>query len=461
MLKTRKLLLILAMVVLSMAILPKNGLSAVSFGEVLLFGLIGFVSLVKMIDEFGRNMYSLNIMHWLFVFFFFFLAPVIQISLGYSPWGVKLSQSEIINCCLLILLWMLFYEVGNRFGNRLKIRIKKDSEAVTLRKESSTYIVIITLVAIVCAAVVISNVGFSNLFARKTSAVSYDGANAKAIGLLVSRCSRATIVYAVAMSIRLYQRTRKYIVCLLINVALLLVVCFPTGLTRNSVGTIYCGILLIVAYKKGMKSKIGKWFIYIFLLGFMIVFPAINAFRKIDISDINLLQIFNDTISDITSNYASGDYDAFSVVGDIMRYVSANGVTYGRQLLGVILFFVPRSIWNTKPYGSGQTVFEWMGATYTNISCPTVAEGYINFGIIGVVIFAFLWGAIAKTLDKKYWTSIFEFGYDYDYLTMLYPFLITLFFFMMRGDLMTTWAYTFAYIVVFWFMDKLNRFVIR
>jgi oligosaccharide repeat unit polymerase len=239
-------------------------------------------------------------------------------------------------------------------------------------------------------------------------------------------------------------------------------VCFPTGMARNSTGTIYLGILLIFSYRNIDTSKLNKYFVFIFLFGFMIVFPAINAFRRSNWSEVNIIQIFENTVDDISANYASGDYDAFSVIGDTMQYVKANGLSFGKQLLGAIFFFVPRSIWKTKPYGSGQTIFEWMGASYTNISCPIMAEGYINFGIFGVILFAFLCGVIVKVVDKKYWIMVRKCDcLNYDCLIMLYPFLIPSFFFMLRGDLMSTWAYSFAYIIVFCFLDKLNKCVFR
>ena len=74
--------------------------------------------------------------------------------------------------------------------------------------------------------------------------------------------------------------------------------------------------------------------------------------------------------------------------------VSQMGSFKGKQLLGAMLFFIPRSIWPSKPIGSGATIAIYQRQSFKNISCPIIGEAIINFGIIGVIIFAV---AIAKT----------------------------------------------------------------
>lgn len=65
-----------------------------------------------------------------------------------------------------------------------------------------------------------------------------------------------------------------------------------------------------------------------------------------------------------------------------VEYIAENGTTNGRQLLGCFLFFIPRTIWKTKPIGSGALVAEIIGQEHTNISMPFIGEGLINFGFL-------------------------------------------------------------------------------
>ena len=87
-------------------------------------------------------------------------------------------------------------------------------------------------------------------------------------------------------------------------------------------------------------------------------------------------------------------YDAFINITATIDYVSYEGYSYGNQLLSALLFFVPRSIWENKPLSTGQFIGDHLiyhhGFNYNNLSNPLVSEGYINFGIYGVVAMAFL-----------------------------------------------------------------------
>jgi hypothetical protein len=67
-----------------------------------------------------------------------------------------------------------------------------------------------------------------------------------------------------------------------------------------------------------------------------------------------------------------------------IKYSEIESITYGRQLVGALLFFVPSSLWPNKPIGSGTLVAENMLMTrysfwYTNISMPSPSAP-VGFG---------------------------------------------------------------------------------
>ena len=156
----------------------------------------------------------------------------------------------------------------------------------------------------------------------------------------------------------------------------------------------------------------------------------------------------------------SGGYDAFSIIEGARKYVEVADFTYGYQLLGSLFFFVPRSIWVTKPIGSGAMISTFMGQSFTNISCPLIAEGYVNFGILGVILFALVTGALCTVVDRKYWENAPE-NLNFSLIKVLYPVLPPYFFFMLRGDLMSSFAYTSAYVVTFWFLFRISRWHVK
>jgi hypothetical protein len=64
----------------------------------------------------------------------------------------------------------------------------------------------------------------------------------------------------------------------------------------------------------------------------------------------------------------------------------------GHQLLGSLLFFVPSSVWTGKPPATGIFLAKYLinhySMWFTNLSAPLVAEGYLDFGWLGVLLYA-------------------------------------------------------------------------
>jgi hypothetical protein len=129
-----------------------------------------------------------------------------------------------------------------------------------------------------------------------------------------------------------------------------------------------------------------------------------------------------------------GHYDSYQ---NFIYVVNQGIVTWGRQLIGVLFFWVPRALWPAKPVGSGHFIASEYNLSFSNISMNLFGEGYINFGMLGILLFVFIVAYITKYLDQMYWIHRMSgFGKRY------YPFLLGLFFFMLRGDLMSSFAYT-------------------
>jgi hypothetical protein len=116
------------------------------------------------------------------------------------------------------------------------------------------------------------------------------------------------------------------------------------------------------------------------------------------------------------------------------------GVTWGRQLLGVVLFWVPRAWWQEKPFGSGRIVAEYLGLPNVNVSCPLPAEALVNWGPLCVPVAAMLFGVLLRRLDDAYWSE----GADgrIRRIDLAYPLWLGMIFFVSRGELLSGVAYS-------------------
>jgi hypothetical protein len=118
--------------------------------------------------------------------------------------------------------------------------------------------------------------------------------------------------------------------------------------------------------------------------------------------------------------------------------VETEGVRLGQQILGALLFFVPRDIWADKPIASGQMLGEYLVLYYnlwfTNISFPLPAEGYVDFGIFGLILYAALLGYYSRRLDY-----FINHGSFVDRTSALYFTFYLLF--VLRGSFLPAFAY--------------------
>ena len=68
------------------------------------------------------------------------------------------------------------------------------------------------------------------------------------------------------------------------------------------------------------------------------------------------------------------DFDSFQQLVNITRFVTDKGYSWGENFVAGIGFFMPRSIWQTKPTNLGILAAEHQGYFYTNLSAPLVGE---------------------------------------------------------------------------------------
>jgi hypothetical protein len=197
---------------------------------------------------------------------------------------------------------------------------------------------------------------------------------------------------------------------------------------------------IFLAWKRVIKTK--NAFKVIFITSFIILFPLLNLFRAQAINEVLGSNIKPPTILETIT---TADFDAYSMFVRTIAVVHEEGPTNGRQLLGNLLFFVPRSVWQNKPVGSGHEIAQRLGWSFTNLSCPLVGEAYINFGILGIPLFATALGYVTKKLDSLYYGSIVRFSSNVLVIELLYPFYIGFLFFILRGDLLSSLSYTIGF----------------
>ena len=262
--------------------------------------------------------------------------------------------------------------------------------------------------------------------------------NVQSIGLIVNIFR---ISFSMVAFLFLCFHKSKYIKCL--GVAFLLLFCAPTATARYFAAAAYIPVLLLI-YPKFIYSR---WLFKVAMCGgVLIVFPFLNIFRYVERGEFRPWEMF------ATLNFDS--YISFAYVYE------KEFVTYGYQLLGCIFFWIPRSMWEGKPIGSGYTIAEMdnLFDGFTNISMNYLGEGYINFGFLGIFLFVIVLAFVSKKMDYTFWNK-----YQGDYhniFSVYYFYFLGMLIFIMRGDLMSSTAYTFGFLFVAFVIQKVVHFFI-
>lgn len=387
--------------------------------------------------------YSLNKIVSLFFYFFYGIAPLLQFYNQSSFFGARsLNEVEYFYMNVLIILIFLFYQFFYYYFLQKKVanaHIRFFEKFSLSKKLNSVQTILLIGISLFSFFMVFgaNNFNLISMFFRG-GALKESAVESGTSSLIIFR-----VFQPLAMMCLLYyilSPSNKKVVYLFLVISAVLT-CFPLAMARFSAAALYIPLLLIavpIMRKKNIfsLSVVG---------GLLLVFPFLNNFRYF--SKNTEIRIGLDL-----KMFLAGDFDSFQ---NFTLIVSDNIITWGRQLLGVLLFWMPRSIWRDKPVGSGAFLAQQEGYFFENVSCNYFAEGYINFGFLGILLFVLLLSFLSARLDKMYWQVIYN--HKSNYFHVIYMVLIGMLFFILRGDLMSSFAYTVGFLISIWFVYKIMR----
>ena len=428
--------------------------------------------------------FGFDMLHWLFCLFFLGYAPMLRHMANSHSWDLIPTNGEFIAANLIYTFWAVCYILGRDYrkiprlcqavdtlalklqplreklpvrmpdwvgiGNRTADKLYALTDKFPRGKEGSkleayrktplkTKLLDLLLLASVMAVIV--DLGVVGIKAQITRNTSGGATGNTALDLIFVHGINNLLLFVAVAFILEAKKAGKVTWRTVTALACLGIAAFPTGLSRNMMASFYAGLLVLTFD----ATKKGRWFSWVIFGGLVLIFPAMEIFRRI--STLKKEGLWNLVISNFSICYLEGHFDAHQMIITIMRYVKEFGFAWGRQILGAMLFFVPRAIWPGKPAGTGHTAIVALDQFYfSNVSANLAVEGYVNFGIVGVALFAVLVGILSRRVDRFYWRV--RSRWEEKLGDILYPFVMFMFFFLLRGDMMSAWGYTFAQLVV-------------
>lgn len=412
-------------------------------------GLIIFLELSKS-TKLG---YSLKDTLFLFMFIFMYVSPLIQYIENKFPWWdtYLLTDERVLYTNFIIMTFLLVYILiyKTSYKNRDNGYKIKNNEIRNIRFVIDAFF----LATVICSLYIIYKTGFRNLFVRSTNSLKIESLS----GALIISCTfRSVPVVYVGLNLLYIIKNKKVHrkPTFLLGSILMLITNFPTATARFWMASVYLGLLIILK----RKSKNRHLFKIVIFIGIMIIFPVINVFRYHTFKEVVAQGVYLPTPTD---SFLSGNFDSYSMLVRSIIYVNLHGTVKGQQLLGNLLFFIPRKVWPSKPIGSGAMIASRLGWSFTNVSCPYIGEGYINFGVAGVILFAVILALISKWADSVYFRCVSDETKKVTFIELAYPFSIGFLFFALRGSLLSSISYYIGFmvpIILLLVMQKIELF---
>ena len=360
-----------------------------------------------------------------FVFFYcyMFLTPMFQINYGVFPNTMVYSEDLVLKGNIYISIFMYFYILGYKFMKMKPFdfcRIDKYINDKFLKK----LLLLCILITIIMSKDIITqllNLGGSTSFG--------DDEVSRALIKRVLLMIPLGYIFCVISS---YKNIKNKYIHKYASVLLLIIYFNPLMQKRNSLGPIILSLVFYFWIKK--VGNFGYALLNVAIL--LIIFPSVKIFiHDYYFYDINtIIQRINKF--SVYDEFIWLDFDAYSNYLATLNYTKEYGLTYGKQIISSLLFFVPRKLWPTKGLSTGVFIGNYLMTHYNmwfdNLSNPIVSEFYIDFGLIGMIIFSFIFGVLAKKIDIS---SISNFG------KILALYISMYMIFLLRGALMPALAY--------------------
>ena len=407
--------------------------------------LANFVLIVVLICKHTKSE-DFNPFHSVFLVFnylFFIISPMIQTSNGFYPNTMGYKSDLVIRTNILILIFNIVYYIVYQVLSKKGKKSNKVGSKERLSFSKNTFFTVLIL-SLLIFAVFFKNILYGILY--KISILDLETYQM----LIINKFLFSIPIFLIAFLITQKNEFKKplYITLFLLSAFLLIFVKNPIMERRNAIGPLYLAILFIMG-KKFINKNI--YFTFIILAIFVIFFPLAANITNSNYGLLYNIERWKEWKLDISKTFSSLHYDAWSNFMATIEYVDKNDITYGRQLLGVIAFFIPRAIWASKPIGTGILIGNYLmvehAMWFNNLSNPFISEGYINFGVIGVIIFACILSI--ASVKVKY---LFLYN-DINWFVGMY---ISLYmFYLLRGDLMSSFSYLVGALLGFYYLPML------
>ena len=355
-----------------------------------------------------------EMMFWCFTYIFLGLAPLVQLRLDFWPLSVpRMDNTYVSPATLIVLVGCAAFLGGAGFESVASVRRRRNAERtydVVKQVLTVNYArtIVLSVIAIVIDTYYLSHLGWTIFLQSRTEVAT--GMNdawgqTNTFPIMPSAAATAPLVAFLALvrvrreakSARMRGENISSIV-MGSNTVLLVVVGIFLAVVMNPISNAryYSGTAMLAvatAYGLFATSRRFRFTACGFLVGMLLIFPIADAFRY---STEGQLKSTNPIES-----LLEGDYDSFAQLMNGYLVAARDGIVPFKQFSGVLLFWVPRSLWTAKPEDTAGVIAAGRGYKFTNLSSPLWIEFYLNGSWLVLAVGMFALGFALHRWDTR------------------------------------------------------------
>jgi hypothetical protein len=355
-----------------------------------------------------------EMMFWCYSYIFLGLAPLAQLRLDFWPLTVpRIDGTYVAAAGLIVLVGCGAFLAGAGFDSVGSVRRRRNAErSYDVVKQVLTInyprTIALSVIAIVIDIYFLSHLGWTIFLQSRTEvAMGQNDAWGQSATFPIMRGAAATaplVAFLALIRVRREAKSarmrgenissivmRSNMVLLVVVGIFLAVVMNPISNPRYYFGTAFLSIAtafgLFATRQRFRFTACG------FLVGMLLIFPLADAFRG---SSEGQLKSTNPIQSLLT-----GDYDSFAQLMNGYLVAARDGIVPLKQFSGVLLFWVPRTLWTAKPEDTGGYIAEGRGYFFTNLSAPLWIEFYLNGSWVVLAVGMFALGFALHRWDTR------------------------------------------------------------
>jgi len=385
---------------------------------------------------------------WSFIYVFFGLAGLVQVQLGEWPETAPTVFTDYLQpATLLIVVSVVAVVMGVAASDLMPARPVSrsgDDPVSERRRIPERTAVCVALIALALNGYYLLSIGLTaplgtrdDLRAAQLSAWEDETLSIGIVGL----CTMPLLVAFIALvqinrQGRVASKAPINFLALLVFLATLYSV-NPISSPRYYFGTVILSLAAALgAYGTARRLRISS---LVFLVALVFLFPIADIFRR---ATGEVLDVGFDPLRSLTS----GDFDGLIQTMNSIRYYELAKPLLGEQALAVLLFWIPRSYWPSKPDGTAIVVTEFAGYAHLNMSIPLWAEFFVNGGWVASIVGMFVFGWILRRFDNAIVSASQE-GTPLSPFALILPFYLVI---LLRGSLLQAMVYLAVFAVVSW-----------